>query len=128
MALVPVLAMWVFTAAGPVDDDAPLPINSEPSLIRVELIRPEINEGWPIGGALGSRLYCIEGHESRHSGTALNRSSGARGWLQWLPSTARQWGVVIGDRHSEWNAAARIHALGERFFRSQWVPLQLGLC
>lgn len=125
MALLPVLAMWVFTASGPVDDDAPLPpplVDYAPTTVI------GLAEGWPIGGALGRRLYCIEEHESRHFGGARNRSSGASGWLQWLPSTARQWGVVIGDRHSEWNAAARIAALGERFFRSQWVPLQLGLC
>jgi hypothetical protein len=83
---------------------------------------------WPIGGALGQRLWCIEGYESRHSGAAVNPTSGARGWLQWLPSTARAWGVVIGDRASEWNAASRIATRGEAFFRSQWVPIQRGLC
>jgi hypothetical protein len=97
-----------------------------------ELERPYtpalVSDGLPVGGALGRRLLCIERYESNHSATALNRSSGARGWLQWLPSTARQWGVIVGDRASEWNAAARIAALGERFFVSQWVPLQRGLC
>lgn len=82
----------------------------------------------PICGALGQRLYCIEGYESRHYGGAVNPTSGARGFLQWLPGTARQWGVVIGNRQSEWSAAARIAALGNRFFTSQWVPLQLGWC
>lgn len=82
----------------------------------------------PVCGPLGSRLYCIEGYESRHAGGAVNLSSGARGYLQWLPGTARAWGVVIGDRYSEWVAAARIAAQGEAFFRSQWVPLQRGLC
>lgn len=81
-----------------------------------------------ISSGLSARLYCIEEYESHHNGGAVNRSSGARGWLQWLPSTARQWGVIIGNRQSEWAAAARIAAQGERFFRSQWVPLQLGLC
>jgi len=57
-----------------------------------------------------------------------NPHSGAQGYLQWLPSTARQWGVIVGDRYSEWTAAARVAQLGERFFRSQWVPLQRGLC
>jgi hypothetical protein len=87
-----------------------------------------VSAGLPIAGAVGQRIYCIEGYESGHYGGAVNRRSGAAGWLQWLPSTARQWGVVIGNRQSEWSAAARIAALGERFFRSQWVPLQLGWC
>jgi len=82
----------------------------------------------PLCGALGERLFCIEAYESRHWGGAFNRRSGAAGWLQWLPGTARQWGVVIGDRVSEWAAAARIAAYGESFFRSQWVPLQRGWC
>jgi hypothetical protein len=84
--------------------------------------------GLPLCSPLGSRLYCVEGYESHHFGGALNRFSGAAGWLQWLPGTARAWGVVIGDRFSEWAAAARIADLGERYFRSQWVPLQLGWC
>jgi|SRR5262252_2590335 len=84
--------------------------------------------GMPICGPLGRRIFCIEGGESGHNGAAVNRRSGASGWLQWLPSTARAWGVVIGNRQSEWSGAARIAALGERFFRSQWVVLQLGLC
>src|SRR5262245_39319261 len=83
---------------------------------------------WPIGGALGRRLFCIEYYESRHWGGARNAWSGARGWLQWLPQTARAWGVVIGDRTSEWEAAARIAAVGERFFASQWVPVGRGWC
>lgn len=93
-----------------------------------ELSAPVSAPALPVNGPLGQRLLCIEGHESGHNGSAVNRTSGARGWLQWLPSTARAWGVVIGDRHSEWVAAARIAAQGERFFRSQWVPLQRGLC
>jgi len=81
---------------------------------------PAPSPGWPIGGALGQRLYCIEGRESQHNGRAVNPSSGAAGWLQWLPATARKWGVAIGDRWSEWHGAAAIAAQGERFFRSQW--------
>jgi hypothetical protein len=82
----------------------------------------------PICGPLGQRLYCVEGYESRHYGGAYNPSSGAKGYLQWLPGTARQWGVVIGNRQSEWSAAAQIASLGETYLRSQWVPIQRGLC
>jgi hypothetical protein len=84
--------------------------------------------GLPLCGPLGARLYCIEGYESRHYGGAFNRSSGAAGYLQWLPSTARAWGVMVGNRVSEWLAAARIAAVGQAFFRSQWVPVQRGWC
>lgn len=82
----------------------------------------------PICGPLGERLYCIEFFESRHNGNAVNRSSGARGWLQWLASTARTWQVDVGNRQSEWSAAARVAGRGEALFRSTWVPLQRGLC
>jgi len=82
----------------------------------------------PVCGSLGRTLYCIEGYESHHYGGAVNPSSGARGWLQWLAGTARRWGVTIGDRQSEWLAAAQIASVGRSFFVSQWVPLQRGLC
>lgn len=77
--------------------------------------------------ALDARLWCIEGHESQHDPSAINRSSGARGLLQWLPSTARAWGVTVGNRASEWSAAAAIHAISESFFVSQW-PVTGRLC
>lgn len=89
---------------------------------------PALACGWPICGPLGTRLYCIEGAESHHNGAAVNPSSGAAGWLQWLPGTARRWGVQIGNRWSEWQGAAAIAALGDRFFWSQWTTLQMGLC
>jgi hypothetical protein len=91
-------------------------------------LAPTDPRSWPISGALGERLFCIEYHESRHFGGARNPYSGASGWLQWLPATARAWGVQIGDRVSEWHAAARIAARGEVYFKSQWVPLQRGWC
>jgi len=84
--------------------------------------------GMPICGALGARLYCIEGLESRHYGGAVNPTSNARGYLQWIGSTARAWGVVPGNRQSEWSTAARMLATsGEAFFRSQW-PVTARLC
>jgi hypothetical protein len=82
---------------------------------------------WPFSGPFAQRLWCIEGHESEHLSFALNRTSGAKGYLQWLDSTARAWGVQVGNRSSEWTAAAVIHARGEAFFRSQW-PVTARLC
>jgi hypothetical protein len=114
--------------AGFVDCSGPPP---EPEVAAEAVDEPVVvvpDCGLPICGPLGARLYCIEGYESRHNGSAVNFSSGAKGWLQWLPGTARRWEVVIGDRQSEWLAAARIASLGEAFFRSQWVPLQRHLC
>jgi hypothetical protein len=102
-----------------------------PAADAVESVPEATTESWcglPLCGPLGSRLYCIEGYESGHDGGARNHRSGAAGWLQWLPSTARKWDVVIGDRWSEWTVAARIAAQGAAFFNSQWVPLQLGWC
>jgi hypothetical protein len=92
------------------------------------LAPPQPTCGLPICGPLGQRIWCIEGYESRHFGGAVNRWTGAAGYLQWLPSTAREWRVSVGNRWSEWMAAASIASLGERFFRSQWVPIQRGLC
>lgn len=103
-------------------------VEAEPEVADVAEATPLPECDLPVCGPLGQRLYCIEGFESHHYGGAVNPSSGARGWLQWLPGTARQWGVRIGDRQSEWLAAAQIAALGNRFFTSQWVPLQRGLC
>jgi hypothetical protein len=82
---------------------------------------------WPFDGVFAERLWCIEKYESGHYPLAVNRSSGARGLLQWLDSTARAWGVQTGNRHSEWNAAAAMYARGESFFRSQW-PVTARLC
>jgi len=116
--------------AGFVDCSGPPPepevVAAAPEDEPVAVVVPEC--GLPICGPLGARLYCVEGFESHHNGGAVNFSSGARGYLQWLPGTARQWAVVIGDRQSEWLAAARIASLGEAFFTSQWVPLQRHLC
>jgi len=83
---------------------------------------------WLSDEPLQRRIYCIEFYESGHDGAAYNPRSGARGWLQYLPSTAQRWGVIIGDRWSEWRGAARIAERGEAFFASQWVPVRLGWC
>jgi hypothetical protein len=76
--------------------------------------------GWPIGGALGQRLWCVESMESGHGRWMWNpvglwygnHIEHAAGWLGFMPSTARAWGAVIGDRVSEWAAAARMIAAG----------------
>lgn len=87
-----------------------------------ELARPAPPSppGWPLGGWLGQRIYCVEGIESSHGRFMFNPhgwpppfySEHAQGWLGFLPSTARRWGVVIGDRASEWAGAARMIQAG----------------
>jgi hypothetical protein len=78
--------------------------------------------GWPIGGALGQRIFCIERIESRHGAAMWNPvawyGQHAQGWLGWLPSTARGVGVVIGNRWSEWRGAAYMltHGRGREFY------------
>lgn len=99
-----------------------------------ELQRPlPVNPfGWPIGGGLGQRIYCVEGIESHHGVAMYNPISvsgeHAQGWLGYLPSTARHWGVQIGNRASEWAGAAQILAQGERFARTQFYGIGAGLC
>jgi hypothetical protein len=89
--------------------------------------------GWPIGGALGARIYCIEGIESRHGAAMYNPQpwygEHAQGWLGYLPSTARAWGVTIGNRQSEWDGAARMFAtLSAREMGRQFYGVGAGLC
>jgi hypothetical protein len=85
--------------------------------------------GWPIGGALGQRIYCIEGIESTHGRSMFNPTpwagQHAQGWLGWLPSTAASVGVRIGDRVSEWQGAALMlaHGRGREFY-----GVQAGIC
>lgn len=102
-----------------------------------ELARPapvigtalSVTRDWPIGGALGQRLYCIEKIESNHGRAMWNpqpwHGEHAQGWLGWLPSTAARWGVIIGNRASEWNGAARMLARGAG---SQFFGVAAGLC
>lgn len=88
---------------------------------------------WPIGGALGARIFCVEGMESAHGRYMWNPQGWpppyyrehAQGWLGWLPSTARTWGVTIGDRASEWAGAARMIAAGAG---SQFAGIAWGRC
>jgi hypothetical protein len=90
---------------------------------------PVPTSGWPIDGALGQRLYCVEGIESHHGRDMYNptpwRGEHAAGWLGFLPSTATKWGAEIGNRWSEWNAAARMIAVGQG---RQFFGISAGIC
>ena len=87
---------------------------------------PTAPSGWPFGGALAQRIFCVEEIESSHGRRMWNPrgwppprfDEPAQGWLGWLPSTARAWGVVIGDRASEWDGARRmiLAGAGGRFY------------
>jgi hypothetical protein len=86
--------------------------------------------GWPICGALGQRIWCIEGMESRHGAAMWNTTpvwngEHAQGFLGFLPSTARAWGVAIGNRASEWQGAARMLAAGAG---RQFAGVAMGRC
>jgi hypothetical protein len=86
--------------------------------------------GWPLGGAIGQRIYCVEAIESHHGAAMYNRTpvwdgEHAQGWLGFLPSTARTWGAAIGNRASEWLAAARMIASGAG---SQFWGIAAGRC
>lgn len=90
----------------------------------------DYSSGWPIGGAMGQRIFCIEGIESRHGVAMYNptpvwNGEHARGYLGFLGSTANVWGAVIGNRASEWSAASRMIAAGQG---SQFAGILLGRC
>jgi len=83
---------------------------------------PTLANGWPIEGPLGQRIYCIERIESNHGRYMYNPipvgTEHAQGWLGFLPSTARRYGVTIGNRASEWAGAATMirSGAGNQFF------------
>lgn len=90
--------------------------------------------GWPIGGALGQRIYCIERIESSHGVQMWNpvplrfpdgRWYHAHGWLGFMDPTAMRWGAVVGNRWSEWQAAARMIRAG---YGNAFYGIQAGLC
>jgi len=89
--------------------------------------------GWPFGGPLAQRIYCIEALESTHGLHMWNPAGWpppyfnehAQGWLGWLPSTARRWGVQIGNRASEWDGAARMLLAGAG---NQFYGVAAGRC
>lgn len=99
-----------------------------------ELERPVvIPPGWPIGGDMGKRIYCIEWYESKHGLEMYNKNGWpppyynehAQGWLGWLPSTASRWGAIIGNRTSEWAAAAKMIVSNNG---GQFYGISAGLC
>jgi hypothetical protein len=85
--------------------------------------------GWPICGSLGQRIYCVEGIESTHGRAMYNPipvgREHAQGWLGFLPSTAARWGVVIGNRSSEWSGASRMITAGAG---GQFAGIAWGRC
>jgi hypothetical protein len=97
-------------------------------------VAPEANpQGWPFGGPIAQRIYCVESIESRHGAAMYNptpvwNGEHAQGWLGYLPSTALRWGVQIGSRASEWSGAARIFSQGEAFARTQFAGVGQGRC
>ena len=97
-----------------------------PSLPPLALMPPC---AWPICGSLGQRIYCVEGIESTHGAHMYNPQpwygEHAQGWLGFLPSTARRWGAFIGNRWSEWDAAARMIAAGQG---QQFYGIAAGIC
>jgi hypothetical protein len=92
-------------------------------------VAPASPSGWPFGGAIGARIYCVEGIESHHGMAMFNPTpwygEHAQGWLGWLPSTARSVGVIIGNRTSEWAGAARMLALGRG---REFFGVAAGIC
>jgi hypothetical protein len=81
---------------------------------------PPSPPGWPFGGALAQRIFCVEAIESGHGRWMWNpvglwygnHVEHASGFLGFMPTTARRWGAVIGDRSSEWAAAAAMIRAG----------------
>jgi hypothetical protein len=94
-----------------------------------ELERPAPFCGWPICGALGQRIWCVEGIESHHGAAMYNpmpwHGEHAQGYLGWLPSTATRWGVTIGNRGSEWDGARKMLLAGAG---GQFFGVATGIC
>jgi len=83
-----------------------------------------------VSAALARRIECLVHYESGGSPTAVNRSSGAAGLLQFLPSTwkstpqGRQ-GLSVFDPSAARAAAAWMLAQGRA---REWTPVRMGLC
>jgi len=84
----------------------------------------------PLNAAIEARLDCIQAYESRGYAGAVNRSSGASGLFQFLPSTWRttpqgRAGLSPFDAVAARNAARWMLNQGRA---REWVPVGRGLC
>jgi hypothetical protein len=92
---------------------------------------PEVVEAsLPVRDAFDRRLDCIAWFESKNDALAYNRSSGASGLLQFLPSTWRSTpqgraGRSIWDPAAQWQAGRYMLQAGRA---REWVPVQRGWC
>jgi len=90
---------------------------------------PEIVEASvPQRDAIDRRLDCIAWFESRNYPLAYNRTSGASGLLQFLPST---WRTTPQARLSIWDPVAQ-RAAGRYMIEAgrvrEWSVVRAGLC
>lgn len=84
----------------------------------------------PLNSAVEKRLDCISWHESRHTPSARNPTSGAAGQYQFLLSTWRgtpqgRAGLSPYDPVASREAARWMISQGRI---REWVPVQRGLC
>lgn len=83
-----------------------------------------------LNAAVERRLDCIQRYESQGYAGAVNRSSGASGLFQFLPSTWRttpqgRAGLSVFDPVAARNAARWMLEQGRA---REWVPVARGLC
>jgi hypothetical protein len=96
-----------------------------------ELVPPSPPAPVPVpNAAIERRLDCIQAYESRGYAGAVNRSSGASGLFQFLPSTWRttpqgRAGLSVFDPVAARSAARWMLEQGRA---CEWVPVQRGLC
>jgi len=83
-----------------------------------------------LNASVERRLDCIQAYESRGYASAVNRSSGASGLFQFLPSTwittpQGKAGLSVFDPVAARNAARWMLEQGRA---REWVPVLRGLC
>jgi len=93
-------------------------------------LRPPPPPAPPLNAAIERRLDCIQSYESHGFAGAYNRSSGASGPFQFLPSTWRgtpqgRAGLSVFDPVAARNAARWMLSQGRA---REWVPVQWGVC